>query len=190
MTRGSKFFADTAARRREHVKRLKRAGLVIFGRTNTCELGCHSPASRNSTAHAQSLERRAISGGSSGGAAAAVAARMLPLAHAPTGSVRSERPRRAAGWSASSRHEPQHICPFRRRRTRRCFDREHAVSLTVRDSAALWTRRAGPVPAILCGTPAAGPYLRKSARTPADCVSRGPPGPPMAPGSIRNVCAC
>ena len=41
MTRGSKFFADSppAAADSEHVKRLKRAGLVIFGRTNTCELG-------------------------------------------------------------------------------------------------------------------------------------------------------
>jgi Asp-tRNA(Asn)/Glu-tRNA(Gln) amidotransferase A subunit family amidase len=40
-TRGSRFFADTppAAQDSEHVKRLKRAGLVIFGRTNTCELG-------------------------------------------------------------------------------------------------------------------------------------------------------
>src|SRR5690349_15380193 len=41
MTRGSRFFADSppAARDSEHVQRLKRAGLVIFGRTNTCELG-------------------------------------------------------------------------------------------------------------------------------------------------------
>src|SRR5215471_3140850 len=41
MTRGSKFFADTPppTMDSEHVKRLKAAGLVIFGRTNTCELG-------------------------------------------------------------------------------------------------------------------------------------------------------
>ena len=41
MTRGSRFFADAppAAADSEHVKRLKRAGLVIFGRTNTCEFG-------------------------------------------------------------------------------------------------------------------------------------------------------
>src|SRR5215468_9422625 len=41
MTRGSRFFADTppATIDSEHVIRLKRAGLVIFGRTNSCELG-------------------------------------------------------------------------------------------------------------------------------------------------------
>src|SRR5262245_65359869 len=40
-TRGSRFFADAPppAADSEHVVRLKRAGLVIFGRTNTCELG-------------------------------------------------------------------------------------------------------------------------------------------------------
>ncbi|MEQ1882519.1 MAG: amidase, partial [Burkholderiales bacterium] len=88
MTRGSKFFADTppSPTDSEHVARLKRTGLVIFGRTNTCELGLsltcepqlHGPT-RNpwNPAH--------ISGGSSGGSAAAVAARMLPLAHASDG---------------------------------------------------------------------------------------------------------
>ena len=37
MTRGSRFFADAPAATAdsEHVKRLRRAGLVIFGRTNT-----------------------------------------------------------------------------------------------------------------------------------------------------------
>ncbi len=41
MTRSSRFFADAPppAADSEHVTRLKRAGLVIFGRTNTCELG-------------------------------------------------------------------------------------------------------------------------------------------------------
>ena len=41
MTRSSRFFADAPppAAGSEHVTRLKRAGLVIFGRTNTSELG-------------------------------------------------------------------------------------------------------------------------------------------------------
>ncbi len=86
-TRGSRYFEDVIGTEdSETVRRLKRAGLVIFGRTNTCELGlsltCEPQfggATRNpwNPAH--------ISGGSSGGAAAAVGARMVPMAHASDG---------------------------------------------------------------------------------------------------------
>ena len=88
MTRGSKFFADTppSSIDSEHVKRLKRAGLVIFGRTNTCELGLSltcEPQLCGPTRNPWNVEH--ISGGSSGGAAAAVAARIVPIAHASDG---------------------------------------------------------------------------------------------------------
>jgi Asp-tRNA(Asn)/Glu-tRNA(Gln) amidotransferase A subunit family amidase len=87
-TRGSRFFADTppATADSEHVRRLKQAGLVIFGRTNTCELGLSltcEPQLYGPTRSPWDLSR--ISGGSSGGAAAAVGARMLPMAHATDG---------------------------------------------------------------------------------------------------------
>ena len=55
MTRSSRYYADAPAPAEdsEHVRRLKRAGLVIFGRTNTCELGlsrrARSHASRTTT---------------------------------------------------------------------------------------------------------------------------------------------
>src|SRR5215467_12662408 len=88
MTRGSRFFADTppATIDSEHVIRLKRAGLVIFGRTNSCELGLSltcEPQLHGPTKNPWDPSR--ISGGSSGGAAAAVGARMLPIAHASDG---------------------------------------------------------------------------------------------------------
>src|SRR5204863_515081 len=88
MTRSSWFFADAPAPTAdsEHVRRLKRAGLVIFGRTNTCELGLSltcEPQMHGPTRNPWDLAR--ISGGSSGGAAAAVGARMLPMAHATDG---------------------------------------------------------------------------------------------------------
>jgi len=88
MTRSSRFFADTPppVADSEHVARLKRAGLVIFGRTNTCELGLSltcEPQLTGATKNPWDLAR--ISGGSSGGAAAAVGARMLPMAHATDG---------------------------------------------------------------------------------------------------------
>jgi Asp-tRNA(Asn)/Glu-tRNA(Gln) amidotransferase A subunit family amidase len=140
MTRGSKFFADTppSAADSEHVRRLKRAGLVIFGRTNTCELGlsltCEPQlhgATRNpwNTAH--------ISGGSSGGAAAAVAARMLPIAHASDGFGSIRAPAACCGLVG--------LKPTRGRNTFAPYSgeglggmsTEHAVALSIRDSAAL-----------------------------------------------------
>src|SRR3989442_5655825 len=88
MTRGSRFFAGSPPPTAdgEHVRRLKRAGLVIFGRTNTCEMGLSltcEPQLYGPTKNPWDPTR--ISGGSSGGAAAAVSARMLPLAHATDG---------------------------------------------------------------------------------------------------------
>src|SRR5262249_56781797 len=88
MTRGSRFFADSppAAADSEHVTRLKRAGLVFFGRTNSCELGLSltcEPQLYGPTRTPWDLTR--ISGGSSGGAAAAVGARIPPMAHARGG---------------------------------------------------------------------------------------------------------
>ena len=100
VTRGSSFFADApaAAMDSEHVRRIKRAGLVIFGRTNSCELGLSltcEPALYGPTKNPWDTTR--ISGGSSGGAAAAVGARILPMA---PGSARSACRRRAAGsWA-------------------------------------------------------------------------------------------
>src|SRR5258705_10818587 len=85
MTRGSRFFADTPPSTfdSENVARLKRAGLVIFGRTNSCEVGLSltcEPRLYGPTRNPWDPTR--ISSGSSGGAPAAVGARMLPMAHA------------------------------------------------------------------------------------------------------------
>ena len=87
MTRGSRFFADVVPPAdSEQVNRLKAAGLVIFGKTNTCELGMSltcEPQLHGPTRNPWDPSR--ISGGSSGGAAAAVGARMVPMAHATDG---------------------------------------------------------------------------------------------------------
>jgi Asp-tRNA(Asn)/Glu-tRNA(Gln) amidotransferase A subunit family amidase len=159
MTRGSRFFSDTppATVESEHAARLKRAGLVIIGRTNTPELGLSltcEPQLYGPTKNPWDLTR--ISGGSSGGAAAAVAARMVPLAHASDGFGSIRAPAACCGLVG--------LKPTRGRNTFAPFSgeglgglaTEHAVSLSVRDSAALLdaTRGAGagdpyaaPVPA-------------------------------------------
>jgi amidase len=147
MTRGSRFFADTApaAADSEHARRLKRAGLVIFGRTNTPELGLSltcEPRLHGPTRNPWDVTR--ISGGSSGGAAAAVAARMLPMAHASDGFGSIRAPAACCGVVG--------LKPTRSRNTFAPFAgeglgglaTEHAVTLTLRDSAALLDATRGP----------------------------------------------
>ncbi len=195
MTRGSQFFADTppAPADSEHVKRLKRAGLVIFGRTNTCELGLSltcEPQLHGPTRNPWNVAH--ISGGSSGGAAAAVAARMLPIAHASDGFGSIRAPAACCGLVG--------LKPTRSRNTFAPFageglggvSTEHAVSLTVRDSAALLDATRGPGAGDPYVAPRACRALSQGGRRQPrrGCASRGPPGRPMAPGSIRNACAC
>jgi Asp-tRNA(Asn)/Glu-tRNA(Gln) amidotransferase A subunit family amidase len=146
MTRGSTFFADSppAAADSEHVLRLKRAGLVIFGRTNTCELGLSltcEPRHYGPTKNPWDPTR--ISGGSSGGAAAATAARIVPMAHATDGFGSIRAPAACCGLVG--------LKPTRARNTMAPFAgeglgglaAEHAVTLSVRDCAALLDATSG-----------------------------------------------
>jgi len=154
MTRSSQFFADAPppTADSEHVARLKRAGLVIFGRTNTCELGLSltcEPRLHGPTRNPWDPTR--ISGGSSGGAAASVGARMLPMAHATDGfgSIRAPaaccgvvglKPTRGRNTMAPVLGEGLGGCSV-----------EHAVTLSVRDSAALLDAT--------CGAGVGDPYV-------------------------------
>src|SRR5260370_13354078 len=86
-TRGSHFFADVVPPEDGAlVHGYKRAGLVVFGKTNTCELGLSvtcEPQFYGPTRNPWNFEH--TPGGSSGGSSAAVAARMVPMAHAADG---------------------------------------------------------------------------------------------------------
>src|SRR5690348_12432425 len=187
MTRGSRFFADTPppAADSEHVARLKRAGLVIFGRTNTCELGLSltcEPQMHGPTRNPWDLTR--ISGGSSGGAAAAVGARMLPMAHATDGfgSIRAPaaccglvglKPTRGRNTMAPGLGEGLGGCSI-----------EHAVSLSVRDSAALLDATAGAGPGDpYVAPPPARPFLQEVGTPPGRLriawTSASPNGAPV-----------
>ncbi|OLB52951.1 MAG: hypothetical protein AUH99_03735 [Candidatus Rokubacteria bacterium 13_2_20CM_2_70_11] len=165
MTRGSRFFSDAPppAADSEHVRRLKRAGLVIFGRTNTCELGLSltcEPRLYGPTKNPWDPTR--ISGGSSGGAAAAVGARMVPMAHATDGFGSIRAPAACCGLVG--------LKPTRARNTMAPYlgeglgglSAEHAVTLTVRDSAALLDATAGSAPGDPYAAPApTRPYLQE-----------------------------
>jgi amidase len=144
-TRACRFFADAVPPEdSEQVKRLKRAGLVIFGKTNTCELGLSltcEPQFHGPTRNPWDLTR--ISGGSSGGAAAAVGTRMLPAAHGSDGFGSIRAPAACCGLVG--------LKPTRGRNTMAPYlgeglgglSTEHALTLSVRDSAALLDATAG-----------------------------------------------
>ncbi|MEW6185733.1 MAG: amidase [Thermodesulfobacteriota bacterium] len=145
---GCRLFTDALADHdSELVIRYKKAGLVIFGKTNTPEFGltvtteprlfgpCRNP-----------WDTTRSCGGSSGGAAAAVASGIVPVAHASDGggSIRipasccglfglkptrgriSMAPDAGEGWAGMSIH--------------------HVISRTVRDSAAFLDATSAPVP--------------------------------------------
>jgi amidase/6-aminohexanoate-cyclic-dimer hydrolase len=147
-TQGSALFSDFSSDHdSDFVKRVKSSGLNVFGTTNSPEFGLNSttePAAHGPTKNPWNTDYSP--GGSSGGSAAAVAARILPAAHASDGggSIRipgsncglvglkvsrgrtPSGPDAGEGWAGLSN--------------------EHAVTRTVRDSAALLDATNGPAP--------------------------------------------
>jgi Asp-tRNA(Asn)/Glu-tRNA(Gln) amidotransferase A subunit family amidase len=194
-TRGSRFFADAPPpdADSEHVTRLKRAGLVIFGRTNTCEVGLSltcEPQLYGPTRNPWDPTR--ISGGSSGGAAAAVGARMLPMAHASDGFGSIRAPAACCGVVG--------LKPTRGRNTMSPYageglaglSTEHAVTLSVRDSAALLDATAGPGAGDpYAAAPPARPFLQEIGAAPETLriafTTAAPNGAPVDAESLRAL---
>ncbi len=167
-TAGSRLFAqDVAQDDAPIVAAYRRAGLVIFGKTNLPELGLDAttePDLHGPTRNPWDLSRTA--GGSSGGSAAAVAAGIVPAAHASDagGSIRI--PAACCG-----------LFGFKPARGRVSFapvsdglagfDVQHAVTRSVRDSAALLDAVCAPLAGDPYHAPAPErPYLEEVARPP------------------------
>ena len=191
-TRGCKFFEDVVpAEDSELVRRLKRAGVVVFGRTNTCELGLSltcEPQLHGATKNPWDTTR--ISGGSSGGAAAAVGARMLPAAHASDGFGSIRAPAACCGLVG--------LKPTRNRNTMAPFmgeglgglSTEHAVTVTVRDSAALLDATCGPGAGDpYSAAPPARPFLNEAGADPGSLriafTTRTPNGAEVGADALR-----
>jgi amidase/6-aminohexanoate-cyclic-dimer hydrolase len=175
------------------VERYKAAGLVILGRTNTPEFGLNAatePVVNGPTRNPWNLERSA--GGSSGGAAAAVAAGMVPAAHGTDGGgsiripaancglfgLKPNRGRNPAGpdvgegWSGLA-----------------CG---HALTRTVRDSAALLDATSGPAPGDpYWAPPPARPFLQEVGAKPGKLrialMKKPITGTPVHPECIKGV---
>jgi amidase len=152
----------------ELVARLKRAGLIILGKTNTPEFGilptteprlfgpCRNP-----------WEVSRTTGGSSGGSSAAVAARLVPMAHANDGGGSIRIPASCCGLFG--------LKPTRARNPLGpdfgdIFGGlviDHAVTRSVRDSAALLDATAGPdVGDPYWAPPPARPFLQEVGANP------------------------
>lgn len=158
---GSRLFSDFVPQADEELtRRLRRAGLVIFGKTNTPELGVTNvtePELFGPTRNPWDLGR--TPGGSSGGSAAAVAARIVPAAHGNDGGGSIRTPASNCGLVG--------LKPSRGRNPSGPgfpdgwwgFIAEHALTRTVRDSAALLDATAGDYPQQLMKLPAPGSFL-------------------------------
>ena len=147
-TNGSRLFADYVA---DHdttlTERVRTAGLVVMGKTNTPEMGVSpacEPVLHGATRNPWNRSRSP--GGSSGGAAAAVAAGLVPMAHGSDGGGSIRIPAANCGLFG--------LKPTRARNPAGPDVGEgwsglatiHAVTRSVRDSAALLDATSGPAP--------------------------------------------
>ena len=168
-TSGTRFLANAPARRdSEMARRVRQAGLVVMGKTNTPEFGlvpytepelfgpCRNP-----------WDTARTPGGSSGGSAASVAAGMVPMASGGDGGGSIRIPASCCGLFG--------LKPTRGRTPTgpdfgllwRGAAIEHVLTRSVRDSAAMLDATQGPdVGAPFEIPPPAGPYLDEVGREP------------------------
>ena len=147
----------------ELAARYKRAGLVIFAKSTTPELGLAFTTESKAfglTRNPWDLEHSA--GGSSGGAAAAVAAGIVPMAHASDGGGSIRVPASCTGLFGLKPSRGR--MPSGPGATERWFGlaTAHAVTMSVRDSAALLDATCGTEPGSRYTAPAppSDGYLR------------------------------
>jgi amidase len=168
-TYGSRAFKDYVA---DHtstlVDRHLRAGLVIFGKTATPEFGLTfstEPVIHGPTRNPWNTERS--TGGSSGGAAAVVAARVLPIAHATDGGGSIRVPASCCGVFGLKPTRGRTPLGPDRMEGWAGLSSAHAVSISVRDSAALLDATQGPEIGSPYRAPAPErPFLEEVAREP------------------------
>jgi len=194
MTMGSRYLSDyIPPHDSELVGRHRRAGLVIMGKTNAPEFGT-LPTTESDLLGAcrNPWDTDRSTGGSSGGSAAAVAAGMVPMAHANDGGGSIRIPAACCGVFG--------LKPTRGRNPMgpdvgdmmNGLIVEHAVTRSVRDSAALLDATAGPdVGAPYWAPPPARPFVAEVGTVPGRLriafTTASPTGSPVHPDCVAAV---
>ncbi len=190
-TAASRYLADyRPARDATIVERFRRAGLITFGRTNAPELGLlpvTEPKLYGPTRNPWDPAR--TPGGSSGGAAAAVAAGVVPIAHANDGGGSIRIPAACCGLfglkptRARTPAGPEHTQLWNG------YSIAHAVSRSVRDSAALLDAIAGPEPTSPYWAPPPGrPFLAEVGAPPGKLRIALTKRPQLLTGALHPDC--
>ena len=140
------------------VERYRRAGLVIFGKTKTPELGVSVTTEPVLYGPTRNPWNRDLSpGGSSGGAAAAVAAGYLPMAHATDGGGSIRIPGSLCGLFGLKPSRARNPAGPDFGEVLAGMATSHCLTRSVRDSAALLDASHGPAP----GDPYAAPPFER-----------------------------
>ena len=168
-TFASKLFADNVpAFESEMVARCRKAGLVIVGKTNSSEFGLQPVTEPHLFGPTRNPWNTDYSpGGSSGGSAAAVAAGMLPMGHATDGGGSIRIPASCCGLFGMKPTRARITAGPETGEGLAGLASQHAVTWSVRDSAALLDATAGPLPGDpYFPPPPADSYMAQAGRDP------------------------
>lgn len=177
----------------ELVKRLKKAGLVILGKTNTPEFGIlptTEPRLFGPCRNPWDLSR--TPGGSSGGSAAAVASRMVPMAHGNDGGGSIRIPASCCGLFGLKPTRARNPLGPNFGDLMGGLVAEHALTLSVRDSAALLDATCGPDTGDpYWAPPPQGPFLEEVGKPPGVLriafAKVAPGGFPLHPECVKAL---
>lgn len=177
----------------ELTRRYKSAGLVVLGRTNTPEFGqlpTTEPKLFGPSRNPWDTNR--TTGGSSGGSAAAVAAGMVPMAHGNDGGGSIRIPASCCGLFGLKPTRGRNPLGPDKGDMIGGFVVEHALTRTVRDSAALLDATSGPELGDPYCAPAPGrPFLQEVGADPGKLriafTTEAPSGVPVHPNCASAV---
>ncbi len=152
----------------ELVKRYKRAGLVCVGRTNTPEFGLKFTTESMLLGPARNpWNTERSTGGSSGGSAAALAARMVPIAHGSDGGGSIRIPSASCGVFGLKPSRGRMPTGPELGEIWEGFATSHALSISVRDNAALLDATSAPEVGAPYGIPApVRPFVKEVGANP------------------------